>query len=184
MLGCEHLADATPDGQDLCARSWAWGLAAAWVTSPVFAFAAFVLMGRLMAAVKAWTEPTILTPKKGLRAGATSAESFRVCTINMCLLPGGFSFAGSWLFDGDDKKSERIDMLLAILDDYDVIMLNEMWGCWWSSYHPDFFERASERGFYVCSSRVRRPSHGAALTLGESPHVVHCAKRQEKGACS
>ena len=162
MLGCEHLADAAPDGQDLCARSWAWGLAAAWVTSPVFAFAAFVLMGRLMAAVKAWTEPTILTPKKGLRAGATSAESFRVCTINMCLLPGGFSFAGSWLFDGDDKKSERIDMLLAILDDYDVIMLNEMWGCWWSSYHTDFFERASERG-------RDRSRHGAGCSGTHKP---------------
>ena len=35
-----------------------------------------------MLAVKAWTEPVILT-LKGLRAGATSAESFRVCNISM-----------------------------------------------------------------------------------------------------
>jgi len=157
MLRCEHLADAAPGGHDMCARSWAWGLAAAWVASPLFAFAAFVLMRRLMAAVKGWTEPVILNPK-GRRAGGTSSASMRVCALNMCLLPGGFSFSGSWLFDGDDKKRERIDMLLAILDDYDVVMLNEMWGCWWSSYHTDFFERASERGFYVCSSPVRRLS--------------------------
>ena len=153
MLRC-NLADIAPDERDLCGKHWAWGLAAAWLTSPLFAFAVFVTMRRLNAAMQSWREPFILNPTSRNSEVYKGAASLRVCALNMCLLPGGVSFSGSWLFDGDDKKKERIDMLLSFLDDYDVILLNEMWGCWWSSYHLDFFKGAADRGFYICATPV------------------------------
>jgi hypothetical protein len=102
-----------------------------------------------------WNEPFVLRPapdKVDPMDGSTA--DVRVCSVNMCLLPGGWSFSGSWLFDGDDKKEERINMLLVMLEDYDVLLLNEMWGCTWSSFHTRFFRRATESGFYVCATQV------------------------------
>jgi hypothetical protein len=133
------------------AQHWAVALAAAWLTSPLACFFAFVLMRCCM---KSSANPVILKPSKPAPAAATT---MRVISLNMCLLPGGLSFSGSWLFDGNDKKEQRLAMLLEKLDECDVLLLNELWGCWWSSYHTSFFRRAVERGFYVCVSPVRTP---------------------------
>ena len=97
----------------------------------------------------------MLAPAPGTATTADGSQAdLRVAALNMCLLPGGWSFSGRYLLDGDDKKEERIERLLAMMEDYDVLLLNELWGCWWSSLHTRFFQRATERGFYVCYSRV------------------------------
>ena len=157
MQQCVIGMDMAFGEHDLCAGSehWAVALAGAWLTSPLACFLAFVLMRYGMMSARS-TLPFILKPSKP--ATETAGTSMRVVSLNMCLLPGGLSFSGCWLVDGDDRKEERIRMLLDKLDDCDVLLLNEMWGCWWSSYHTSFFRQAVERGFYVCASPVRNPS--------------------------
>lgn len=135
---------------------WVWALAAAWVASPLGAFACFVLMRYCMAAINS-RDPFILHPATKTACATAQISKLRVVAINMCLLPGGLSFSGSWLIDGNDRKMERIDMLLKLLDDYDVILLNELWGCWWSSFHTLFLRHAVDRGFFVCGTPVTLP---------------------------
>ena len=52
--------------------------------------------------------------------------SLRVLALNMCLLPAGFNFSGSFLVDGDDRKAERLGMLVDLIEDYDIVLLNEV----------------------------------------------------------
>ena len=52
----------------------------------------------------------------------------RVLALNMCLLPAGINFSGSFLVDGDDRKVERLGMLLDLIEDYDIVLLNEVDG--------------------------------------------------------
>lgn len=52
--------------------------------------------------------------------------SLRVLALNMCLLPGGLNFSGSFLVDGDDRKAERLGMLVDLIEDYDIVLLNEV----------------------------------------------------------
>ena len=49
----------------------------------------------------------------------------RVLALNMCLLPAGINFSGSFLVDGDDRKVERIGMLSDLIDGFDIVLLNE-----------------------------------------------------------
>jgi hypothetical protein len=148
-------------------------LLGAWITSPLCAFSAFVAMRCIRNAVRQ-QGPFILSPATGMavNAMANAGDSLRAAAINMCLLPGGLAFSGSWLLDGDDKKKERIDKLLKLMDDYDVVLLNELWGCWWSSFHTHFYQRAIERGFYVCASPVRFPTQLFPSTPGLSLYLL------------
>ena len=70
---------------------------------------------------------------------------------------GGEKRIASQHAKGKLTARERIDMLLKLLDDYDVILLNELWGCWWSSFHTLFFRHAVNRGFFVCGTPVTLP---------------------------
>jgi len=155
---------------DLCmgVEGWLWGIVAAWLASPLVGLGLFLLMRRYMAAATSRI-PFVLQPAPGAPAAPLEEHdrdgTMRLLVLNMCLLPGGLSFSGSWLIDGNDKKDERIDMLLANLDHYDVMLLNEMWGCWWSSFHTRFFQLATERGFYVCASPVLLPPSLSAVLL-------------------
>ena len=138
------------------AEEWIWTLAEAWVRSPLVCFVAFVVMCGFPKVARS-VEPFIIQPSSTAARAAVelgARSTMRVVSLNMCLLPGALSFSGSWFFDGDDKKSQRVDMLIEYLDECDVLLLNEMWGCWWSSYHETFFRRAVERGFHICASPV------------------------------
>jgi len=172
MQQCAIGVDMAFGEHDLCTGSqhWAVALAGAWLTSPLACFFAFVLMRNGMRSARPG-RPFILKPSN---PAATAGASMRVVSLNMCLLPGGLSFSGSWLFDGDDRKEERIRMLLATLDDCDVLLLNEMWGCWWSSYHTSFFRQAKERGFYVCASPVRDPCSTASVYMSRDLGTFPC----------
>lgn len=157
QLGWERVSELVRLPVELVAHthtdSWALKLALAWIASPLVCFVCFVLMRRLQKNQR--LAPIVLAPAPGTATTADGSQAdLRVAALNMCLLPGGWSFSGRYLLDGDDKKEERIERLLAMMEDYDVLLLNEMWGCWWSSLHTRFFQRATERGFYVCYSRV------------------------------
>ena len=56
---------------------------------------------------------------------APARPRLRVLALNMCLLPAGINFSGSFLVDGDDRKVERIGMLSDLIDDFDIVLLNE-----------------------------------------------------------
>ena len=43
-----------------------------------------------------------------------------------CLLPAGLNFSGAYLLDGNDRKSERLGMLIELMDDFDIVLLNEV----------------------------------------------------------
>lgn len=171
------------------------GLLAAWLASPLAGFAFFLLMRRWMLAK---SHPFVLRPVPGavissaedepftLRPAAAPAQdrrsTMRVLSLNMCLLqlPGGLSFSSTW----NDKKDERIDMLLGTLEKYDVLLINQMWGCWWSAHHTRFFQLATERGFYVCASPVRYfppPSPLAAIPVSELDTVCASSGRCADG---
>jgi ABC-type siderophore export system fused ATPase/permease subunit len=36
------------------------------------------------------------------------------------------NFSGSFLVDGNDRKRERLAMLLQLIEDYDIVLLNEV----------------------------------------------------------
>jgi len=50
----------------------------------------------------------------------------RIMAVNMCLLPAGINFSGRFLLDGNDRKEERLAALAALLDDYDIVLINEL----------------------------------------------------------
>jgi hypothetical protein len=119
MQHCAHWEGMASAESDLHAgaQDWAVALAAAWLTSPLACFLAFVLMRSCMKASQS-ASPVILKPSKP--APAAVSTTMRVISLNMCLLPGGLSFSGSWLFDGDDRKEQRLAMLLEKLDECDA----------------------------------------------------------------
>ena len=89
----------------------------------------------------------------------------------MCLLPAGVNFSGSYLFDGDDRKAERLLKLEAMLDDFDIVLLNEMWGsALEGATNPrrNFLFSASKKGFNVVTDPagpVRMASTSASARL-------------------
>ena len=48
-------------------------------------------------------------------------------------------------------------MLLDLIEEYDVVLLNEIWGSKWSSYHSDFIEKARNKGFNVVMLLIVTP---------------------------
>ena len=48
-------------------------------------------------------------------------------------------------------------MLLDLIEEYDVVLLNEIWGSKWSSYHSDFMEKARNKGFNVVMLLIVTP---------------------------
>ena len=67
-----------------------------------------------------------------------------------CLLPAGLNFSGAYLLDGDDRKHERLGMLVELMQDFDIVLLNEVWACKWSlSTHRNFIGQAIKLGFNV-----------------------------------
>lgn len=174
MPTCGVLSEVANADDDLCAGVMA--LVVAWIASPLGAFVFFVLILCIRNAVTP-QRPFILSPTTGMAATAVAGAggTLRAVAINMCLLPGGLAFSGSWLLDGDDKKKERIDKLLKHMDDYDIVLLNELWGCWWSSFHTHFYQRAIERGFHVCASPVDPPHTSSPSHPHLSLHLLLCA---------
>jgi len=89
--------------------------------------------------------------------GETDMVVVKIFSINMCLLPAGVNFSGSYLFDGDDRKAERLQKLESMLDDYDIVLLNEMWGSAFegaTSSRCKFLFNASKKGFNVVTDPV------------------------------
>jgi hypothetical protein len=52
-----------------------------------------------------------------------------VCIRARCLLPAGLNFSGAYLLDGDDRKHERLVMLVELMQDFDIVLLNEVCVC-------------------------------------------------------
>jgi len=77
----------------------------------------------------------------------------RIMAVNMCLLPAGINFSGRFLLDGNDRKEERLAALAALLDDYDIVLINELWGSIWSGHHRKFLSAASCKGFNIVKGK-------------------------------
>jgi len=77
----------------------------------------------------------------------------RIMAVNMCLLPAGINFSGRFLLDGNDRKEERLAALAALLDDYDIVLINELWGSIWSDHHKKFLSAASCKGFNIVKGK-------------------------------
>lgn len=77
----------------------------------------------------------------------TTSESpeTRVMSLNACVLTAGFTFS----LDGKDMKDSRLDYIIDLSQDYDVIVLQEVWGCRWTRRHVKFYDRARAAGFNV-----------------------------------
>jgi len=86
-----------------------------------------------------------------------------------CLLPSGINFSGTFLLDGNDRKTERLGMLVQLIEDYDIILLNEMWGCSWSSHHSNFIAKARTKGFNVVSDPIGAVSNTGNMILSRMP---------------
>jgi hypothetical protein len=94
----------------------------------------------------------------------------------MCLLPAGVNFSGSYLFDGDDRKAERLLKLEAMLDDFDIVLLNEMWGsALEGATNPrrNFLFSASKKGFNV----VTDPAGPVRMPRRPLPRASSCFMR-------
>eukprot|EP00960_Hanusia_phi_P057568 763601-Hanusia_phi.AAC.5 len=97
--------------------------------------------------------PIVLIPSNSCLPRNSNHE-VRILSLNVCLLPGGMTFSGKWLFDGNDRKEDRSEKLMALVRNYDIVLLNELWGCWWSSYHTRFTRQAVEAGYHVVTTPV------------------------------
>ena len=105
--------------------------------------------------------------KQQLRAD--SEGKVRVLCLNICLLPAGINFSGKHLCDGDDRKAERLGKLLALIDDFDIVLLNELWGSPWSGHHARFTQEATAKGFHVVTDPIGVVSNTGNMILSRFP---------------
>jgi endonuclease/exonuclease/phosphatase family metal-dependent hydrolase len=85
---------------------------------------------------------------------AQSGGRVRILSLNMCLLPAGINFSGRCLCDGDDRKGARLSKLEDLIDEFDIVLLNELWGSPWSSHHARFTATALSKGFDVVTDPI------------------------------
>jgi endonuclease/exonuclease/phosphatase family metal-dependent hydrolase len=93
----------------------------------------------------------------------------RLLALNMCLLPAGINFSGKYLCDGDDRKAERLGKLLQLMDNYDIVLLNELWGSPWSGHHGRFTAAAGRMGFNVVTDPIGMVSNTGNMILSRFP---------------
>jgi len=107
-------------------------------------------------------------PRQQLRMNVDSGK-VRILALNICLLPAGVNFSGKWLCDGDDKKAERLAQLEKLLDDFDIVLLNELWGSPWSGHHARFTGAALAKGFNVVTDPIGNVSNTGNMILSRFP---------------
>ena len=74
-----------------------------------------------------------------------SPAAIRMLSLNACVLAAGVTFSR----DGKDMKDERLECILNWAQEYDVTVLQEVWGSWWTKRHTTFYERANAAGLHV-----------------------------------
>ena len=112
--------------------------------------------------------PVVLsTPRQQLRA--EGGDKVRILALNICLLPAGINFSGKCLCDGNDQKARRLRQLADLLDDFDIVLLNELWGSPWSGHHGRFTETALQKGFNVVSDPIGAVSNTGNMILSRFP---------------
>jgi len=67
----------------------------------------------------------------------------KILSLNACVLASGLGFTS------DDRKDARLAAILDMAADYDVVLLQEVWGARWSSRHTEFYAAALQLGFDV-----------------------------------
>lgn len=67
----------------------------------------------------------------------------KLLSLNACVLAPGLGFTS------DDRKDARLAAILGMAADYDVVLLQEVWGARWSSRHTNFYAAALKLGFDV-----------------------------------
>lgn len=98
-----------------------------------------------------------------------SGGKIRILSLNICLLPAGINFSGKCLCDGDDRKAERLGKLEALLDDFDIVLLNELWGSSWSGHHDRFTAAALCKGFDVVFDPIGFVTNTGNMILSRFP---------------
>lgn len=98
-----------------------------------------------------------------------SGGKIRILSLNICLLPAGINFSGKCLCDGDDRKAERLGKLEALLDDFDIVLLNELWGSSWSGHHDRFTATALCKGFDVVFDPIGFVTNTGNMILSRFP---------------
>ncbi len=129
-----------------------------------------LMMGLLWCCIRsrAARRPVVVNaPCQELRA--SSSSQIRILSLNMCLLPAGINFSGKCLCDGDDRKAERLGKLVNLIDDFDIVLLNELWGSPWSGHHGKFTSEAVGKGFNVVTDPIGAISNTGNMILSRFP---------------
>ena len=101
------------------------------------------------------TEPEPESPSNA--DDTAESKGLRLLSLNACVLMAGVTFSR----DGDDMKDDRLEYILSLALGYDVTVLQEVWGSWWTKRHTQFFSQANDAGLHV----VYTPS-GATMDSG------------------
>jgi endonuclease/exonuclease/phosphatase family metal-dependent hydrolase len=144
---------------------WGW-LKASWQSILIVG----LILGLVCCCLKSRTatRPIVAnTPRQQLRPG--SGGRVRILSLNICLLPAGINFSGKCLCDGNDRKAERLRKLADLLDDFDIVLLNEMWGSPWSGHHGRFTATALAKGFNVVTDPIGVVSNTGNMILSRFP---------------
>ena len=120
--------------------------------------------------------PVVLAPDKprlsssGQLAKTPNSTQLRLLSLNACILVKGAGFAAT----GDDRKEERLRDFVDMLKDYDIVLLQEVWGCWWWEL-TSFYEACRQAGWYVVYSRVGLFMNCGNVILSRFPVVASSA---------
>jgi endonuclease/exonuclease/phosphatase family metal-dependent hydrolase len=136
----------------------------------MYGLLAGLLAGLLVSCIRrrAAHRPVVLNAAAQLLR-ADGGGHVRLLALNICLLPAGLNFSSKYCCDGNDRKAERLGKLLQLMDDFDIVLLNELWGSPLSYHHGRFTAAARRKGFNVATDPIGMVSNTGNMILSRFP---------------